>query len=91
MPEEPVDGALEGMPPSAKLVAKVMEYEGSMDAEEISRSARLHPSTTRDALNRLVEENLVEVSVDPDGGRRLVYSIEVGTKRANSPVRGATR
>jgi len=56
-----------------------MEYGDSMGAEEINEAARPHPSTTRDALNRLVEKGLVEVSVDPDGGRRLVYSIEVST------------
>jgi len=74
-----VDGALDGMPPSAKFVAKVMEYGDSMGAEEINEAARPHPSTTRDALNRLVEEGLVEVSVDSEGERRLVYTIEVST------------
>ncbi len=66
----------ENLPPSAKLVAKVIEHEGAMDANEISESARLHPSTTRDALKRLAEEGVVDVTVDSDDGRRLVYTID---------------
>jgi len=68
--------SFDGLPPSAKLVAKVIEHEGSMDAMEVSESARLHPSTTRDALKRLAEEGVVDVSVDSDNGRRLVYTID---------------
>jgi DNA-binding MarR family transcriptional regulator len=69
------DDVFEGMPPSAKLVAKVIEYEGSMDANEVSEAARLHPSTARDALKQLAENGVVEVEVTEDN-RRLVYSME---------------
>jgi predicted ArsR family transcriptional regulator len=74
MSEDPDDG-LADLPPSAKLVAKVIEYEGAMDAEEVSDTARLHPSTTRDALKRLAEEGVVEVRVADDKGR-FVYSMD---------------
>jgi DNA-binding MarR family transcriptional regulator len=82
MPEDrgETEASFDGLPPSAKLVAKVIEQEGSMDANEISDSARLHPSTTRDALKRLAEEGVVDVSVDSDEGRRLVYSIDVSSE-----------
>jgi DNA-binding MarR family transcriptional regulator len=68
--------SFDGLPPSAKLVAKVIEHEGAMDANEISESARLHPSTTRDALKRLAEEGVVDVRVDSEDGRKLVYTID---------------
>jgi len=74
MPDGDDDG-FDDLPPSAKLVAKVIEHEGAMDAGEISEAARLHPSTTRDALKRLVEENVVKVRMDEGDGRRLVYSL----------------
>jgi len=76
MEDEPADTGFEDMPPSAKLVAKVIEHEGAMNAGEISESARLPQSTTRNALNRLVDKGVVDVSVGSGDGRRLIYSIE---------------
>lgn len=76
MPDDREKGGFGDLPPSAKLVAKVIENEGSMGVAEISESARLPQSTTRYALNKLVERDLVEVSVDSDGGRRLVYTMD---------------
>lgn len=76
MDDEPADTGFEDMPPSAKLVAKVIDHEGAMDAGEISDAARLPQSTTRNALKRLVDEGVVDVSVASGDGRRLVYSIE---------------
>lgn len=74
------DDVFADLPPSAKLVAKVIEHEGAMDAGEVSEAARLHPSTTRDALKRLAEEGVVDVHVGDDGGR-FVYSMD---ERRNS-------
>jgi DNA-binding MarR family transcriptional regulator len=79
MPDD-TDDAFADLPPSAKLVAKVIEHEGEMDASEVSEAARLHPSTTRDALKRLAEEGVVDVSVVSDGSRRLVYSMDTSRK-----------
>ncbi|MFP4188405.1 MAG: MarR family transcriptional regulator [Halobacteriales archaeon] len=73
MPDD-TDDVFADLPPSAKLVAKVIEHEGAMDAKEVSETARLHPSTTRDALKRLAEEDVVDVRV-ADGGR-FVYSMD---------------
>ncbi len=73
-----LDSVLEGLPPSAKLVAKVLEREGELSQEEISRRARLSGSTARDALRELADEGVVEAEVDSSDGRRLVYSIEQG-------------
>jgi predicted ArsR family transcriptional regulator len=74
MPDDS-DDVFDGMPPSAKLVAKVIEHEGAMDANEVSEAARLHPSTARDALKQLAENGVVDVEV-ADDSRRLVYSME---------------
>jgi len=72
--QERDDAVLSDLPPSAKLVVKVIEHEGDMDKEEICESARLPPSTTQYALKKLVEENVVDVRVGEGEGRRLVYS-----------------
>jgi len=74
MPDDNDDGFAD-LPPSAKLVAKVIEYEGEMNASEVSEAARLHPSTTRDALKRLAEEGVVDVQVADDGGK-FIYSMD---------------
>jgi predicted transcriptional regulator len=69
------DDAFADLPPSAKLVAKVIEHEGKMDANEVSEAARLHPSTTRDALKRLANEGVVDVQVANESGK-FVYSMD---------------
>ncbi|MCX2818985.1 MAG: putative ArsR family transcriptional regulator [Methanobacteriota archaeon] len=73
MPDDTDDG-LADLPPSAKLVAKVIEHEGAMSAKEVSEAARLHPSTTRDALKRLAEVDVVDVRMADEGGS-FVYSM----------------
>jgi len=68
------DDILDDLPPSAKLVLKVIEHEGEMDKKEISEKARLPDSTTQYALKKLVENGVVGVKVGDGDGRRLVYS-----------------
>ncbi len=72
-----LDRELDGSPPSAKLVAKVLEQEGELDQSEISRRARLNRSTARDALRELVEKEVVKAEVDSGDGRKLVYSLDI--------------
>lgn len=68
---------LDDLPPSAKLVVKVIEHEGEMDKEEICKKARLPESTTQYALKKLVEKDIIDVKVGDGDGRRLVYSAEM--------------
>jgi len=52
--------SVQDLPPSAKLVLKVLEVEGAHDKEELVECTGLPESTARYAAERLVEENLVE-------------------------------
>lgn len=67
---------LEGLPPSAKLVVKVLEHEGELHQSEISERARLNESTARHALRELVEKGVLVAEIDSSDGRRLVYSLD---------------
>ena len=52
---------LGGMPPSAKLVYKALELEGEHDTEELVRCTGLPERTTRYAVGRLLEEEVIQV------------------------------
>lgn len=63
------------LPPSAKLVYKVLEYEGSMTQEEIAGESRLCPRTVRYALGKLEDEELVTSRVYLEDARQSKYRI----------------
>jgi NAD+ kinase len=51
------------LPPSAKLVLKVLEVEGAHDKDEIAECTGLPPSTARYATEVLVEHGHIEKSL----------------------------
>lgn len=75
------DEALAELPPSAKLVYKVLEYNGGLTQKQIVEESMLSPRTVRYALERLQEvgavtedvyfadarQNLYELALEPDG------------------------
>jgi NAD+ kinase len=67
-----VTDGIEDLPPSAKLVLKVLEVEGAHDKDEIVECTGLPPSTARYATEVLVEEEHVERRID-DG--TVVYEV----------------
>jgi len=50
---------LEQLPPSAKLVAKVLEYEGEHTQSELAESTLLPQRTARYALSQLEENGII--------------------------------
>lgn len=69
---------LEDLPPSAKLVFKVLETESELTQAEIARRSRLSKRTTRHALAKLREADLVRQRVYvPDARKRLYSALEV--------------
>ncbi|OVE86003.1 MarR family transcriptional regulator [Natronolimnobius baerhuensis] len=62
------------LPPSAKLVYKVLEYEGSMTQEEIAAESRLCSRTVRYALGKL-EDDFVTSRVCLEDARQSKYTI----------------
>jgi NAD+ kinase len=65
------DGA-DDLPPSAKLVLKVLEVEGEHDKDEIVECTGLPPSTARYATGILVDEGHVERRIEGD---TVVYAV----------------
>nr|WP_254270442.1 MarR family transcriptional regulator [Halorussus aquaticus] len=71
-PEQRFERLLE-LPPSAKLVYRVLEQEeGPLTQGQIRRHALLPARTTRDALTKLEDDGLVEEEMYvPDARKRL--------------------
>lgn len=62
------------LPPSAKLVFKVLETESPLTQSELAERTRLSKRTTRHALSELGEENLIEEEVYIPDARKRLYS-----------------
>ena len=63
------------LPPSSKLVYKVLEYEGSMTQEEIADESRLCSRTVRYALGKLEDAGFVASRVHLEDARQSKYRI----------------
>ncbi|WP_254543318.1 MarR family transcriptional regulator [Halomarina pelagica] len=64
---------LRELPPSAKLVAKVLEDQAPMSQGELAEDSLLPDRTVRYALNRLAEADLVESRYSFRDARKQVY------------------
>ncbi|QFU85042.1 ATP-binding protein [Natronorubrum aibiense] len=67
--------SLTELPPSSKLVYKVLEYEGSMTQEEIATESRLCPRTVRYGIGKLENEDLVTSRISLEDARQSKYRI----------------
>lgn len=65
------------LPPSAKLVAKVLEYNDTMTQQQIADETLLPARTVRYALNRLDDENVVDSRVSFSDARKRLYSLDI--------------
>ncbi|MDG5775769.1 helix-turn-helix domain-containing protein [Haloarculaceae archaeon H-GB2-1] len=68
---------LEELPPSAKLVAKVLETDEPLPQGELAEKSLLPDRTVRYALNRLEESDLVESRYSFTDARKQVYFLDV--------------
>jgi DNA-binding MarR family transcriptional regulator len=64
---------LRDLPPSAKLVAKVLEDGSPQSQGQLAEASLLPDRTVRYALNRLEEEDLVESRYSFHDARKQVY------------------
>jgi len=62
------------LPPSAKLVFKILEFEAGLTQQEIAERTRLSTRTTRHALAMLKDDELVEEEVYIPDARKRVYT-----------------
>ena len=75
MPETDGDD-LSDLPPSAKLVFKVLEYDGPLTQKGIVEESMLSARTVRYALERLEAIGVVEEDVYFADARQTLYEID---------------
>lgn len=74
------------VPPSAKLVYKVLEYNGALTQKQIVERSMLSQRTVRDALARLREIDIVTEEVYIPDARQNLYELTVsGSPEAATP------
>lgn len=62
------------LPPSAKLVYKTLEYEGSLTQSQLAEESLLPQRTVRHALNKLQDAGVVEESAYLMDARKSMYT-----------------
>jgi DNA-binding MarR family transcriptional regulator len=71
------DELVQDLPPSAKLVLKVLEYNGGLTQKQIVENSRLSQRTVRDALDRLQEADVVEKDIYIPDARQNLYRLSM--------------
>ena len=66
---------LDDLPPSAKLVYKVLEYDGPLTQKRLVEESMLSARTVRYALDRLDECGCVEEQVYFQDARQSLYRV----------------
>jgi transcription initiation factor IIE alpha subunit len=69
---------LADLPPSAKLVYKVLEYDGPLTQKGIVEESMLSARTVRYALERLDEIGVVEEDIYFADARQNLYELDTG-------------
>lgn len=72
--------AVRELPPSAKLVAKVLEYNDTLTQSQLAEETLLPPRTVRYALNRLEDENVVESRFSFSDARKRLYTLAIESR-----------
>ncbi|WP_121821500.1 MarR family transcriptional regulator [Halostella salina] len=65
------------LPPSAKLVAKVLEYNDTLTQSQLAEETLLPPRTVRYALNRLEEVDVVASRYSFSDARKRLYTLDI--------------
>ena len=71
----PPSERIDDLPPSAKLVFKVLEHEGSLTQREIADETMLPKRTVRFALSRLDERAVIDERLSFRDARQSIYSL----------------
>lgn len=69
--------AIQDLPPSAKLVALVLEHEGTLSQQEIAAESLLPERTVRLGLEQLQSAEVIEARTSLQDARKRLYSISV--------------
>ena len=65
------------LPPSAKLVAKVLEYNDTMSQQQLADETLLPARTVRYAISRLEEANVVDSRFSFTDARKRLYTLAI--------------
>ncbi|MCU4800218.1 transcriptional regulator, ArsR family [Halomicrobium zhouii] len=76
-PAEADWSAVQELPPSAKLVAKVLEYDGTLTQSQLADETLLPPRTVRYALNRLEDVGVVDSRFSFADARKRIYTLTI--------------
>jgi len=63
--------------PSAKLIVKVLEYNGPLTQSELADKTRLSPRTTRYGLTELEEAGVVVSEISLSDARQNIYTLKI--------------
>lgn len=74
-PNSRVPPELYDLPPSAKLVAKTLEYEGELTQAQLTEATRLPPRTVRYAVDKLEEQDVISSQISFMDARQRIYSV----------------
>jgi len=69
--------AVADLPPSAKLVAKVLEYNDSLTQSQLAEETLLPPRTVRYALTRLEDVDVVGSRFSFSDARKRIYTLTI--------------
>lgn len=69
--------AVSDLPPSAKLVAKVLEYNDSLTQSQLAEETLLPPRTVRYALTRLEDADVVGSRFSFSDARKRIYTLTI--------------
>jgi DNA-binding MarR family transcriptional regulator len=76
-PDPPGWDAVADLPPSAKLVAKVLEYNERLTQSQIAEETMLPPRTVRYAISRLEDVDAIDARFSFTDARKRVYSLAI--------------
>jgi len=65
------------LPPSAKLIVKVLEYNGTLTQSELADKSRLSPRTVRHGLKELDQAGVVDSEISLADARQQLYSLKI--------------
>lgn len=69
--------ALAELPPSAKLVVKVLEYNDELSQSQLVEETRLPSRTVRHALSRLQDGGFVDERISFTDARKRLYTLKL--------------
>ncbi len=78
--------SLQELPPSAKLVYKVLEYDGPLTQKQLVDETMLAPRTVRYAIERLDEADTISETIYIEDARQTLYQLDDEVEASRNEV-----